>query len=152
MKEIRLADFRAENLIFSINHQFKPSDKQVPLALRVNQRVRMSAKPEEPVFLNMALTVFGDAEKNNYPFTVVADVTGVFFVNAEGQDREAILKDHGLEILMPYMRAMVSQLVSLANLPTPVILPPLDADAFHSEPTAEPEADGESAEAEEPKE
>ena len=56
----------------------------------------------------------------------IADVTGVFFIEAEGTDRETILRDNGMIMLLPYVRAMISQLVSLANLPTPVILPPLD--------------------------
>ena len=50
----------------------------------------------------------------------------MFFIEAEGADREAILKDNGMIMLLPYVRAMISQLVSLANLPTPVILPPMD--------------------------
>ena len=50
----------------------------------------------------------------------------MFFIEAEGSDREAILRDNGMVMLLPYVRAMISQLVSLANLPTPVILPPLD--------------------------
>ena len=53
-------------------------------------------------------------------------MTGVFFIEAEGTDRETILRDNGMIMLLPYVRAMISQLVSLANLPTPVILPPLD--------------------------
>ncbi len=126
MNEIRLADFRAENLQFSINHSFKPSSEQIPLSIQVNQRVRMSAKPEEPIFLNLNVTVFDNAEERNYPFTVKGSITGVFFVQAEGSDREAIMKDHGMTLLLPYARAMISQLVSLANLPTPLILPPLD--------------------------
>ena len=126
MNEIRLADFRAENLLFSINHNFQPKEENISLSLKVDQKARMSSKPEEPVFLHLTVKVFDEAEANNYPFTAVADVTGVFFINAEGTDREAILHDNGMLILLPYVRAMVSQLVSLANLPTPVILPPLD--------------------------
>ena len=106
MNEIRLADFRAESLQFDMNHHFQPK--------------------KEPSFLNLRITVFEDAEQHNYPFEIVADVTGVFFIEAEGDDREAILRDNGMVMLLPYVRAMVSQLVSLANLPMPVILPPLD--------------------------
>lgn len=140
MNAIRLADFRAENLIFSINHSFQPTQEELPLSLKVNQKVRMSAKADEPIFLNLALTVFDGAQEHNYPFTIVADVTGVFFVDAEGADREAIVRDHGIVTLLPYVRAMVSQLVSLANLPSPVILPPLDPQNMQAQPEA-PEAE-----------
>ena len=127
MNEIRLADFRAESLQFDMNHHFQPKkDENLPLAIKVDQRVRMSGTPKEPSFLNLRITVFEDAEQHNYPLEIVADVTGVFFIEAEGDDREAILRDNGMVMLLPYVRAMVSQLVSLANLPMPVILPPLD--------------------------
>ena len=127
MNEIRLADFRAESLQFDMNHHFQPKkDENLQLSIKLDQRVRMSSTPQEPVFLNIRVTVFDDAESNNYPFEIIADVTGVFFIEAEGSDREVILRDNGMVMLLPYVRAMISQLVSLANLPTPVILPPLD--------------------------
>ena len=127
MNEIRLADFRAESLQFDMNHHFQPKDNEnLQLSIKLYQRVRMSSTPKEPVFLNIRVTVFDNAEVNNYPFEIIADVTGVFFIEAEGTDRENILRDNGMIMLLPYVRAMISQLVSLANLPTPVILPPLD--------------------------
>ena len=127
MNEIRLADFRAESLQFDMNHHFQPKkDENLQLSIKLDQRVRMSSTPQEPVFLNIRVTVFDNAEVNNYPFEIIADVTGVFFIEAEGSDRETILRDNGMVMLLPYVRAMISQLVSLANLPTPVILPPLD--------------------------
>jgi preprotein translocase subunit SecB len=127
MNEIRLADFRAESLQFDMNHHFQPKDNEnLQLSIKLDQRVRMSSTPKEPVFLNIRVTVFDNAEVNNYPFEIIADVTGVFFIEAEGTDRENILRDNGMIMLLPYVRAMISQLVSLANLPTPVILPPLD--------------------------
>ena len=127
MNEIRLADFRAESLQFDMNHHFQPKDNEnLQLSIKLDQRVRMSSTPKEPVFLNIRVTVFDNAEVNNYPFENIADVTGVFFIEAEGTDRENILRDNGMIMLLPYVRAMISQLVSLANLPTPVILPPLD--------------------------
>lgn len=127
MNDIRLVDFRAESLQFDMNHHFKPKkDENLPLSIKLDQRTRMSGTPKEPAFLNIRVTVFDDAETNNYPFEIIADVTGVFLINAEGADREAILRDNGMTMLLPYVRAMISQLVSLANLPTPVILPPLD--------------------------
>lgn len=127
MNEIRLVDFRAESLQFDINHHYQPKEgENLALSLKLDQRVRMSGSAEEPTFLNMRITVFEDADQHNYPFEIIADVTGVFFIEAEGKDRETILNDNGMKILLPYVRAMISQLVSLANLPTPVILPPLD--------------------------
>ena len=127
MNEIRLADFRAESLQFDMNHHFQPKENEnLQLSIKLDQRVRMSSTPKEPVFLNIRVTVFDNAEVNNYPFEIIADVTGVFFIEAEGSDREAVLRDNGMVMLLPYVRAMISQLVSLANLPTPVILPPLD--------------------------
>lgn len=127
MNEIRLADFRAESLQFDMNHQFQPKkDENLALAIKLDQRVRMSGTPKEPTFLNLRVTVFENAQQHNYPFEIIADVTGVFYIDAEGEDRNTLLKDHGMTILLPYVRAMISQLVSLANLPMPVILPPMD--------------------------
>ncbi len=127
MNEIRLADFRAESLQFDMNHHFKPGkEENLQLSIKLDTRVRMNSTPKEPVLLNIRVNVFEDAEAHNYPFEVIADVTGMFFVDAVGTDRENILRDSGIPMLLPYVRAMISQLVSLANLPTPVILPPLD--------------------------
>lgn len=127
MNDIRLVDFRAESLQFDMNHHFQPKkDQSLPLSIKLDQRVRMSSTPKDPAFLNIRITVFDDAEANNFPFEIIADVTGVFLIEAEGTDREALLRDNGMTMLLPYVRAMISQLVSLANLPTPVILPPLD--------------------------
>lgn len=142
MNDIRLADFRAESLQFDMNHQFKPKKgDKLPLAIKLDTRVRMSGAPKDPSFLNLRITVFDNAETNNYPFEIIADVTGVFFIDAEGSDREAILRDDGLIMLIPYVRAMISQLVSLANLPTQVILPPLDPSQMKPVPPAEPKTE-----------
>ena len=78
MNEIRLADFRAESLQFDMNHHFQPKkDENLQLSIKLDQRVRMSSTPQEPVFLNIRVTVFDDAESNNYPFEIIADVTGL---------------------------------------------------------------------------
>ena len=83
MNEIRLADFRAESLQFDMNHHFQPKDNEnLQLSIKLDQRVRMSSTPKEPVFLNIRVTVFDNAEVNNYPFEIIADVTGVFFIEA----------------------------------------------------------------------
>lgn len=126
MNEIRLADFRAEKLEFTINQHFNPPKDHIPLSVSLLPKVHMSGKPEDPIFLNATLTVFDDAEEKNYPFTILASVTGVFYINAEGSDRETIMKDQALSLLIPFVRAMIAQLVSLANIPTPVPLPPMD--------------------------
>ena len=138
MNDIRLADFRAESLQFDMNHHFQPKKgENLPLAIKLDSRVRMSGAVKDPSFLNIRITVFDNAETNNYPFEIIADVTGVFFINVEGSDREVILRDEGFKMLLPYVRAMISQLVSLANLPTPVIIPPLDPSQMKPMPKAE---------------
>ena len=104
MNDIRLADFRAESLQFDMNHHFQPKeDENLQLSIKLDQRVRMSSTPKEPVFLNIRVTLFDNAEVNNYPFEIIADVTGVFFIEAEGTDREAVLRDNGMTMLLPYV-------------------------------------------------
>ena len=66
MNEIRLADFRAESLQFDMNHHFQPKDNEnLQLSIKLDQRVRMSSTPKEPVFINIRVTVFDNAEVNN---------------------------------------------------------------------------------------
>lgn len=132
-KKITLVDFRAENLLFSINKGYEAGEAPVPFDVRMNSQFKVGENSGDPTFLNLLIRVFDDAQEKNYPFSLVADVTGVFIIEADTpEEREALLKEEGMNVLLPYARVMVSQLASLANMPTPVILPPLNVANFRT--------------------
>ena len=126
MNEIRLADFRAESLQFDTITTSSPRRTRTspfPSNWISACAERHAQGPDVPQHPRHRVR---RRREQQLSFEIIADVTGVFFIEAEGADREAILKDNGMIMLLPYVRAMISQLVSLANLPTPVILPPMD--------------------------
>lgn len=130
-KKISLVDFRAENLLFTVNKGYQPSEDPMPFDVRMSSQFRMGENSGDPTFLNVTIRVFDDAVEKNYPFTLIADLTGVFLIEGdEAADREALLKEEGVNMLLPFARAMISQLASLANMPQPVILPPVNVSNF----------------------
>lgn len=126
-KKIALVDFRAENLLFSVNKTFTPTDEQLALDMKVGSQFRMGENSGDPTFMNVVLRLFENAAEKNYPFSITVDMTGVFVVEAEtAEEREALIKEQGLVYLLPYARSLVSQIAAMANMPTAVILPPMD--------------------------
>lgn len=66
----------------------------------------------------------GDDEEDTIPFSAFVSLTGQFTVEEKERARE-IMEVNGTAILFPYLRAVMSQLTTGANLP-PIILPTIN--------------------------
>lgn len=76
--------------------------------------------------LELAIEVFRDAEKNNYPFNFKANIMGKFeiFTNNE-EEKNKLAEQNSVAILFPYVRALISTYTSASNV-SPIILPPIN--------------------------
>jgi len=74
--------------------------------------------------VSIKCVLFRKAKKEEKPFHLAVQMTGIFQFQTELQDEELnnILKQHAINILLPYLRALISNITVNAGLP-PVILP-----------------------------
>lgn len=68
--------------------------------------------------------LFRKAKKEDKPFHLEVQMTGIFEFQSEseGEELNNILKHQGINILFPYLRALISNITSNSGLP-PIILP-----------------------------
>ena len=77
--------------------------------------------------------VFKDEPENRFPINLTVRITGLFEI--EGDDTEEInnfLKIQGVQMVFPYLRAMVSNITSSALIP-PIMLPIINPYQFKDE-------------------
>ncbi|WP_416358930.1 protein-export chaperone SecB [Caldicellulosiruptor danielii] len=78
--------------------------------------------------------MFGNAEENNFPFSLEISLTG-YFRGSENIEREKFIeltKYNGTAILFPYLRSAVSDITKAANI-NPLILPVINVINFIKE-------------------
>ncbi len=68
-----------------------------------------------------------NTKENPFPIDIIADMTAIFeTVNIPEGQTETFLRINGVQMMLPYIRAMVTNLTTAAMAP-PVLLPMLDA-------------------------
>lgn len=77
----------------------------------------------------LAVDIFPNAIEQDYPFQCSVTVMGQFSAEIESNMEESVfhkrLSQNGLAILFPYVRAIISDITRMANVP-PVILPSIN--------------------------
>ena len=76
----------------------------------------------------LKLSIFDEAEKNNYPFCMKVSLEGEFIIEGENIEKFEI---NGIALLYPYIRAIVSTYTANSNMPT-LILPPINVNSYYN--------------------
>ena len=108
-----------DEVVFKRN--FKFADDNIDLDFNVEKEIFYPEK-DNFALVTLKTTIFENAEENNYPFTMMVVISGIFeFINKESI-RNELLEQNAVAILFPYVRAIVSTYTANANIP-PLILP-----------------------------
>lgn len=116
--QLTLLKFEVDKLHFDLNENYRQDSEQV-ISLEPKLTVSiMDGESEEKVKkVTISCYIFEDAEKRNLPFTCSAQVSGIFKAeeNSSEESIEHIFKYNATAILLPYLRAAISQLTCLAE-------------------------------------
>ncbi|AGK96707.1 protein-export chaperone SecB [Clostridium pasteurianum] len=119
---LRFNNYIVENIEFNTNYNYSGEDK------KINFSIDNQCDFEENNFiLHLGITIFPEAEKNDYPFTMKVRIVGLFEVDSQEDEKNKVYfaEKNSIAILFPYLRALISVYSSNANIGT-VILPPIN--------------------------
>lgn len=80
------------------------------------------------VRLNVSVKLFSQTTDDNYPFNLSFVISGLFHyrdVNIEDDNNRELLEQKMLDIIYPYIRMIVSNILMTANMP-PLFLPTIN--------------------------
>jgi len=74
--------------------------------------------------ITLRCILFGNAKTEEKPFHLEVHMTGLFGFKGELEEEELkkLLRNHGLTVLFPYLRALITNITSSSGFP-PIILP-----------------------------
>ncbi len=114
--------YNVQNINFQLNPGFVPSGS-VDIEFTVNVGVETNLN-ERKIVVMLEASVFNDATKKNYPFSVSVKLNGVFEVDRETTEDELrqIGEINGTAALFPFLRSTLAGICQQANQPA-VMLP-----------------------------
>lgn len=81
---------------------------------------------DEKHWFTQVVVKFENSEENPFPVDIVADMTGIFDVSNLPEDKiEDFAKHQAVQIILPYIRGMISSATANALMP-PIVLPVVD--------------------------
>lgn len=114
-------NYTVNYVTFKANPRFEADS--VALNFEITSKVDSN---EQNADVTLCLTLFADAEENNYPFEMELNVTGHFRVTEDVVAGEGdLFRLNAISILFPYVRALVTTFTSNCNV-SPLILPPIN--------------------------
>ena len=119
-------NYEVNEISFVKNNKFKNEGFE-GLDFNIDTNIKYPKNPEENKFAVKLRINFGeDAITNNYPFTVIADITGFFELDlSQLGDMKQFAEVNAVSILFPYLRSLITTVTANANIP-PVIIPPMN--------------------------
>jgi len=121
---LRFIDYNVNTIMFNTNKEFE--DKPLNVKFNIDRFVEYLDDEDNTMLVTLDINIFENAEKNNFPFSLSVNVTGIFELeNVHVDDRVSFAEVNAVAILFPYIRALVSTFTANANVP-PLILPPIN--------------------------
>ena len=111
--------YTVDELTFNL----KPADT-VDTEKSIELLPKLSRKIEKTNDENYSISIGVTLDQEDLPFTAQVSMTGRFLLQGI-KNPEQTMKVNAAAILFPYVRAAISMLTTLANVP-PVVLPPVN--------------------------
>jgi len=110
-------------IVNSIDFKYNPEYTGAKANMDINFSNSMSVRNNEAQ-VSLNCTLFQKAKKEEKPFHLEVHMTGIFEFQTELQSEELnkILRQQALNLLFPYLRALISNITGNTGLP-PIILP-----------------------------
>ena len=135
--QLTLLKFEVNKMYFDLNENYRPDvDQKMPLEPRLSVAI-MEAEDEKYIKkVTLSCFVFEEPENKNFPFTCSVQVSGTFRTEENEQGKKAaehLIQYNATAILLPYLRAIHSQITCLAEK-RPVRIPIINVyELFDSE-------------------
>lgn len=121
---LRFIDYRVNDIDYRINQHFE--EKNVSVKFNLSRNVEYLDDEDNTMLVSLIISVFEDAEENNYPFSLKINMTGIFELDdIHESERESFAEVNAVAILFPYIRSLISTITANVNVP-PLILPPIN--------------------------
>ncbi|MGD6874238.1 protein-export chaperone SecB [Sutcliffiella horikoshii] len=120
---LRFIDYIVNSVEFIYNHKFE--EKPISIDFDIDKEIEY-VESDNNILVTLIVKVFENASKNNYPFTMNLNVTGIFEVDKMDKEKsDSFAEVNAVAILFPYIRALITTYTSNSNVP-PLILPPIN--------------------------
>lgn len=121
---VNFLGYTLREINFSKNDYFKGGKVNLDLKFSKNS----TYLDKNRVRINVSVKLFNDIMDNNFPFSLSFVISGLFQyrdVNIEEDNNRELIEQRMLEILYPYIRQVVSNVLMTANMP-PLFLPTIN--------------------------
>lgn len=127
---LQFLNYTVQELSFQ-NIPVSPDKTEFELRPNIEKKIEEASGGRYNVTLTFSLS---PSEENELPFALYVSLVGHFKLNMKDEPtnafKESILNKHAVAILFPFLRGIISQLTSCANI-QPLIIPILN---FYDEP------------------
>lgn len=121
---LRFIDYIVNKVEFYSNSNFE--DTPIKIDFDISSSVEFIEDENNTFLLKLDASIFKDAEKKGYPFSMNISITGIFELeNSDIENKEKFAELNAVAILFPYLRSLVSTYSSNSNV-QPLILPPIN--------------------------
>lgn len=124
---LKFEKYVVNEISFVNNSEFKKIDEKIPVDLKIKKKATHyeSGRME----INLIVNIFENAKENNYPYEVIMNLTGYFYI--EGEKTQSLEKN-AVAILYPYIRAILSTYTVNSNV-VPLVLPVINVNKLIEE-------------------
>lgn len=121
--QLRFIDYIVEKVEFYNNFN---DNEDVELDFDISSEIELSGDEDNIFLTRLNISIFRDAKKNGYPFSMNLTISGIFeFENIDEEMKKSFMEVNSVAILFPYARAIVSSYTANSNV-TPLILPAIN--------------------------
>ncbi len=123
-KKVNFLGYVVREINFLRNDHYKPEKMNLDMKLAKNATYLDNNR----VRFNVNVKIFEEAVSKNYPFSLSFVLSGLFQyvdINIDVDENRDILEYQMIDIIYPYIRTIVSSVLTTANLP-PIFLPTID--------------------------
>lgn len=122
--KLSFINYKVKEVILKQNDSFHNTEKPIKIEFNIEHETNIS---NNKMKIKLIVTVFDNAEENNYPFYMKIVLEGDFVVEGENI---AMFEVNGIALLYPYIRAIISTYTANSNIPT-LILPPINVANYY---------------------
>ena len=122
--KLSFINYQVKEVLLKQNDSFNSDGQPIEVKFDVEHETEIS---NNIMKINLIVTIFNNAEENNYPFYIKVKLEGKFGV--EGDNIE-MFEINGIALLYPYVRSIISTYTANSNIPT-LILPPINIHEYY---------------------
>ena len=127
-------------MVSKIDFQYNPDFSGGQGKMDINFGHSLTLK-EEQAQVALRCRLFSNAKREEKPFDLEVHLTGLFGYKGDlaGEELKKVISSQGLNILFPYMRALITSITSSSGFP-PIVLPLINVNQLVEKQKSEDES------------